>query len=105
MTDQDKSTPKIPDTFTAWDLDAGTVTFTAASGEKATFRINGQKYERELTAQELADLPEAWQNAKVDTSKYYQSALKAWEVDPKTYQQAKAAGRLCMQYKGRFYIA
>ena len=105
MTDQDKNTPKKPDALTAWDLAAGLVTFTAASGEKATFRINGQKYERELNAQELADLPEAWQNAKVDTSKYYQSALKAWEVDPQTDQQAKAAGRLCMQYKGRFYIA
>jgi len=43
MTDQDKNTPKKPDALTAWDLAAGLVTFTAASGNQVTFRITEAK--------------------------------------------------------------
>jgi len=60
---------------------------------------------RKITNQELADLPEAWQNANIDTADYIPSALEAWEVDRKTYDQAKANGLLCLEHDNRFYIA
>ena len=60
---------------------------------------------RELSNKELADLPETWQNSKVDTSKYYESVMKAWEVDRPTFYRFKAEGRLCMVNAGKYYIA
>ena len=59
---------------------------------------------RQITARELCDLSENWENSKVDTNKYYQSVLAAWEVDEDTYRKLKAAGNLCQESEGRFYI-
>lgn len=60
---------------------------------------------RRLSNQELADIPSTWENPRVDTRKYYQCVLTAWEVDQETYQIYKAAGGLCQAYKGKYYIA
>jgi hypothetical protein len=60
---------------------------------------------RKINNRELADLPEAWENPKVDTRHYIQCAMEAWEVDRKTYQDHKRAGGLCQVHKGRYYIA
>jgi hypothetical protein len=60
---------------------------------------------RKINNRELADLPEAWENPKVDTRHYIQCALEAWEVDLKTYQDHKRAGGLCQVHEGRYYIA
>lgn len=60
---------------------------------------------RKLSAKELADLSEEWENATVDTSKYYQNVMMAWEVREEIYNKHKAAGRLCQKDNGKFYIA
>jgi predicted DNA-binding protein YlxM (UPF0122 family) len=58
-----------------------------------------------LSAKELADIPENWENATVDTSKYVQNVMMAWEVPEKVYSKYKANGGLCQTYNGKFYIA
>ena len=66
-----------------------------------------------LTPTEQADLPSdwkrgnrpGWENAKVDTSRYYPSIWQVYATDRATYEQHKAAGGLCMVYKDRYYIA
>jgi hypothetical protein len=60
---------------------------------------------RKVSNRELADLPAAWENPKVDTRKYYQCAMAAWEVDKATYENYKHDGGLCQKHKGRYYIA
>lgn len=60
---------------------------------------------RKITAQELADLSDEWENPTVDTSKYYQSVGRAWEVDRPTYTKYRKAGGLCQQNNDRYYIA
>ena len=60
---------------------------------------------RQLSNQELADLPEKWENTTVDTSKYIQVPMRAWEVRKEVYQQEKQRGRLCQEYRGRYYVA
>ena len=60
---------------------------------------------REITAVELADISDEWENPTVDTRKYYQSVLRAWEVDEDTYTQHKNDGGLCQKFNGRYYIA
>ncbi len=39
------------------------------------------RFRRLIAAQELADLSNEWQNAMVDTSKYYMTVLSAYECD------------------------
>lgn len=60
---------------------------------------------RLLTNRELADLPTDWLNPTVDTNKYYQSVVMAWEVDEGTFERWKAQGKLCQEHNGHFYIA
>jgi len=60
---------------------------------------------RKVSNRELADLPEAWENPRVDTRKYIQCAMRAWEVDSETYLEWKNAGGLCQVYEGKYYIA
>ena len=60
---------------------------------------------RIIDNRELADLPESWENSTVDTSKYYQCVLKAWEVDIDTYKAFKSDGALCQEHDNRFFIA
>jgi hypothetical protein len=90
---------------------------TESNGKKETFeeyieRLNGLTENqvffymcRELTAKELADLPEEWENSTVDTSKYHQAVLHVWEVREESYNKWKAAGGLCQKYQGKFYVA
>lgn len=59
----------------------------------------------ELSAEELADISDEWENPTVDTRKYYQSVMQAWEVIPIIYHKYKQAGGLCQQHNGKFYIA
>jgi hypothetical protein len=61
--------------------------------------------QRKISAKELADLPEKWENPTVDTSQYVQCALQAWEVNEKVYNQWKTDGGLCQKYDGKFYVA
>lgn len=60
---------------------------------------------RPLSADELADVSSEWYNPTVDTSKYFQSVYRAWEVDEEDYIRWKNAGGLCQEYAGKFYIA
>ena len=60
---------------------------------------------RKISNQELADLSDEWENPTVDTTKYYQSVLAAFEVDRELYEQHKRDGGLCQQHEGRHYIA
>ncbi len=60
---------------------------------------------REITAEELADLPEDWNNPTVDTTKYYQCALRAWEVTRQVYDVYTEGGGLSQERNGKFYIA
>jgi hypothetical protein len=60
---------------------------------------------RLLNNQELADLSDNWENARVDTRRYYQNVLRAYEVDETTFIQCKADGDICQAYKFRYYVA
>jgi hypothetical protein len=60
---------------------------------------------RRLDNWELCDLPMNWENPRVDTSKYHQSVMEAWEVDEGLYGLAKEWGDLCQKYDGRYFIA
>ena len=60
---------------------------------------------REITNEELADLPECnWENLTIDTTKYRPCVLKACEVDRDTYGRHKRAGGLCQELT-KYYIA
>jgi len=59
---------------------------------------------RRLTAKELADLSTNWGNARVDTTKYYQCALQAWEVSKEIYEKGIKAGLLYQEADGRYYL-
>ena len=59
----------------------------------------------ELTAEELADIPSEWENATVDTTKYYQNVMQAWRVPQNIYEHMKKLGALCQAHEGKFYIA
>ena len=59
---------------------------------------------RRITNKELCNLPETWENSRIDTSKYYESVTAAYEVDADSYQELKKAGDLCQEHKGRFYV-
>ena len=65
----------------------------------------GDDYGREITAEELADLPSTWENSTVDQSRYYDSVLVAWEVRDWMYEHYKTVGGLCQQVNGKYYIA
>ena len=60
---------------------------------------------RELTDLELAELSNHWENAKVDTRKYYQNVTTAWEVDYNEYAATQLAGDLCQEHQGQYYVA
>ena len=60
---------------------------------------------RKITNEELADLPESWENATVDVSKYFPCVMRAYEVNEETYTQCKDDGDMCMVYKFRYYVA
>jgi len=59
---------------------------------------------RKITPIELADLSENWNNALVDTSKYYCHVLRAWEVDGETLELAKREGVLWQVQDGKNYV-
>ena len=60
---------------------------------------------RRISNAELADLPSRWENATVDTTKYYQNVIYAYEVSKSVYEKHKRIGGLCQEYKDKFYIA
>lgn len=64
---------------------------------------------RRLSARELADLPiDGWENAKVDTSKYYVSFMSAYEIDPRypeVYEALKNEGLVCQIVDGAYIVA
>ena len=65
---------------------------------------------RRITNSELAYLSEDWENPTVDTTQYYQCALKAWEVTEGDYLIWKSEGGLCQKVNRgdstfRYYIA
>lgn len=59
---------------------------------------------RKISAEELFNLSEDWENAKVDTSKYYCSVLEAYEVDEEILDIAKAEGALWQVQDGINYV-
>lgn len=59
---------------------------------------------RKISAEELFNLSEDWENAKVDTSKYYCSVLEAYEVDEGILDIAKAEGALWQVQDGINYV-
>lgn len=61
------------------------------------------KFARQISNKELADLPEAWENSLIDTSRYHESVMEAYEVDADTYETVKAEGFLCQIHDGRYY--
>jgi hypothetical protein len=58
-----------------------------------------------LTAEELADLPDKWENCTVDTIRYYQAVIRAWRVPKNIYDHMKSLGALCQEHNGKYYIA
>jgi hypothetical protein len=60
---------------------------------------------RKISNEELADLPNNWNNPTVDISKYYQNVMYAFEVSKEVYDKYYVDGGLCQTYKGKFYIA
>ena len=60
---------------------------------------------RRVSAQELADLSDEWENPTVDIRKYYQCVVISWEVTKEEYQEWKRQGGLCQVHEERFYIA
>lgn len=58
---------------------------------------------RKITNEELADLPETWENPRVDTRKYIQCTMSAYEVDQELYETLKHAGALVQIHNGRYY--
>ena len=60
---------------------------------------------RRITNRELADLPADWENPTVDTRKYCQCVLVAFEVDEQTFFEHREDGGLCQKSNERFYIA
>ena len=60
---------------------------------------------RTISAEELANLSTRWENPTVDTSKYYQTVLRAFQVNEQTYLKHKTAGGLCQIFNGFYYIA
>lgn len=63
-----------------------------------------KRFVRKLTPVELADLPESWENPKVDVTKYIQCGTRACECDEKTYEELKRGGFLCQKYQDKCYI-
>lgn len=60
---------------------------------------------REVSNDELADLPEKWINSGIDTRKYIPCVMRAFEVDEETYKRWAAEGGMGEIAKGRYYIA
>jgi hypothetical protein len=60
---------------------------------------------RIISASELADLSNEWNNPTVDVSKYYQNVIKACEVDKKTYKNYNKRGFICQEHNGKYFIA
>lgn len=54
---------------------------------------------RQLSAEELADLPDNWENPLVDTNKYYWCATAAWEVSKEEYERLKANGEKVLAHR------
>lgn len=72
------------------------------------------KFARPITNQELADLSDEWLNPTVDTRKYRQSVLRAFEVDAETFENYRKDGGVCQTVEPsksngnttkRYYIA
>jgi len=59
---------------------------------------------RRISNRELADLSENWENPTVDTSKYYQCVLRAFEITEKEYEKFKRNGRLVQKVKLKYYL-
>ena len=59
---------------------------------------------RRISNEELFNLGEDWNNAKVDTSKYYCSVLEAYEVDNDVLDIAKAEGALWQIHDDKIYV-
>lgn len=60
---------------------------------------------RRISNAELCDLSEDWHNATVDTSKYYQCVLMAWEVTKELCDELRRDGVLWQEVDGRYYVA
>ena len=59
---------------------------------------------RKLSNRELADLLAAWENPRVDTAKYFQCAMAAWQVSRGDYEAQKIWGSLCQEIEGKYYV-
>ena len=74
--------------------------------DRPVFKLkDGKEWQRKISNKELADLPEAWENSLIDTSKYIQTACEVWEVDAGTYAKHRAGGGLCQVFEGKYFIA
>ena len=60
---------------------------------------------RRISSKELADLPEAWNNPTVDTTKYYNCVMSAVEVSESVCRWYGKKGGLWQKHNNRFYIA
>lgn len=60
---------------------------------------------RKISNTELADLSNNWENPTVDTDKYYQNVIYAFEVSQTEYEELKRKGQLCQVHNNRFYVA
>lgn len=59
---------------------------------------------RQVSNKEMADLPENWENSKVDVTQYHNSVGAIYEVDEEMYEKGKDAGVLCQIVDGRYYF-
>ena len=60
---------------------------------------------RRISRKELADLSDDWQNPTVDTTKYYNCVMEAYEVNEATCKEHGSEGGLWQKHNNRFYIA
>jgi len=59
---------------------------------------------RRISNEELADLSNEWENPTVDTTKYYQNVLVAYEVSKESYDTYKKLGILCQEFNRKFKL-
>lgn len=58
---------------------------------------------RKISNEELADLPNDWENPTVDTRFYIEGCMNVWEITKEQYEIVKAEGFKCQKYKEKYY--
>ncbi len=60
---------------------------------------------RQISNEELFNLSEDWENATVDTTKYYSNVMSAVEVSDKEYEAFKKKGCIVQEHDKKYFVA